>query len=293
MSVSPTTFTFSGTGGVPITAYRWDPDGAPAGILQLTHGLGEHALRYAHVAERFTAEGFVVYAQDHRGHGATAPSPEEFGAIGADGWIALVADIGMLSTHARGEHPGLRLTLLSHSLGSFATQQYLVEHSGDVDGVILTGTAAIDLLAPMLDPDNPVGLEMYNAPFQPARTDFDWLSRDESVVDAYLADPRCGFDLDPAGMAAVFENAVKAATRTSEVRTDLPLYLAVGDKDPVNGDLALLHALEQRYREAGLTDLTVRTYPGARHEILNETNRDEVMDDMVGWLRGHGLISAA
>jgi alpha-beta hydrolase superfamily lysophospholipase len=291
MSVSPTTFTFTGTGGVPVTAYRWDPDGSPTGILQITHGLGEHALRYGHVAARFTAEGMVVYAQDHRGHGATAASPADFGVIGADGWTALVADLGALSAHARGEHAGVALTLLSHSLGSFATQQYLIEHSGDADGVILTGTAAIDRLAPALDLDNPVGLEMFNAPFQPARTEFDWLSRDESVVDAYVADPRCGFDLDPDGMKAVFTGATHAATRTSEVRADLPLYLAVGEQDPVNGDLALLRALEQRYREAGLTDLTVITYPGARHEILNETNRAEVMDAMIGWLRAHELVT--
>ncbi|MFC7755778.1 serine aminopeptidase domain-containing protein [Tsukamurella soli] len=156
--------------------------------------------------------------------------------------------------------------------------------------MILSGTAAIDLLAPALDLDSPVGLEMFNAPFQPARTDFDWLSRDESVVDAYVADPRCGFGLDIAGNRAMFEDAVAAAALTDRIRSDLRLYLVVGEKDPVNGELALLHALEQRYRTAGLTDITVVTYPDARHEILNETNRAEVLDAIVVWLRDRGLI---
>jgi alpha-beta hydrolase superfamily lysophospholipase len=285
----PTTFTFAGSDGLEITAYRWDPDGDPVGILQLTHGVGEHALRYDGTASRFTSEGFVVYAQDHRGHGATAGNPENFGLIGADGWRALVADLGILSTRARTEHPGLPLTLLAHSLGSFAAQQYLIEHSADVDGVILTGTAAVDLLAPALDLDGPMDLTLFNAPFQPARTDFDWLTRDESIVDAYIADPRCGFNLDPAGLTAVFDGAAKAAEATDHIRADLPMYIACGEKDPVNGDLALLHALDQRYRTAGLTDLTIVTYPDARHEILNETNRTEVVTAMIDWLRAHEL----
>ncbi|HVV08275.1 alpha/beta hydrolase [Amycolatopsis sp.] len=284
----PTTFTFTGSDGLEITAYRWDPPATPTGIVQLTHGVGEHALRYAETAERFTAAGLVVYAQDHRGHGATA-DPTRYGVIGADGWAALVADIGVLSAHARREHPGLPLTLLSHSLGSFATQQYLIEHSADVDGVILTGTAAVDLLAPALDLDGPVGLELFNAPFQPARTEFDWLTRDESIVDAYLADPRCGFNLDPDGLKAMFEGVARAGEAAGRVRTDLPLYIAVGELDPVNGDLALLRALEQRYLDAGLTDLTVVTYPGARHELLNETNRTQVITAMIDWMRGHDL----
>lgn len=285
----PTTFTFIGSDGLEITAYRWDPEGAPAGIVQLTHGVGEHALRYGATADRLTDAGLVVYAQDHRGHGATAGSPENFGVIGAAGWPALVADIGALSARARAENPGLPLTVLGHSLGSFATQQYLVDHSADVDGVILTGTAAIDLLAPALDLDGPVDLAVFNAAFQPSRTDFDWLTRDESIVDAYVADPLCGFNLDQAGMKAMFEGAAQAAERTDQIRADLPIYIACGEKDPINGDLALLQALEQRYRDAGLTELTVTTYPNARHEILNETNRTEVLTAMVDWLRTHGL----
>ena len=126
--------------------------------------------------------GLVVYAQDHRGHGETADAAR-LGDLGQGGWPALVGDIGLLSAAIRTEHPELSLVLLGHSMGSFAVQQYLFDHSADVDGVVLTGTAAIDLLEGALDLDQPIDLSAFNAPFQPARTDYDWLSRDEAIAD--------------------------------------------------------------------------------------------------------------
>ncbi|GLY43214.1 hydrolase [Amycolatopsis sp. NBRC 101858] len=266
-----------------VTAYRWDPVGAPVGVLQLTHGMGEHVLRYERVARAFAERGFAVYGQDHRGHGASVTA--EPGDLGPDGWTALVADIGVLTARAREEHPGLPVVLLAHSMGSFAAQQYLLDHSADVDAVILTGTAALDILEPALDLDQPLDLSMFNAAFQPPRTDYDWLSRDESEVDAYVADPLCGFGLDPVNTKAMFAGARRLADAgaVARMRPELPLHLAVGDQDPVNGNLALFDVLVQRYRDAGIKDLTVRVYPGARHEILNETNRAEVVADLLAW----------
>jgi alpha-beta hydrolase superfamily lysophospholipase len=171
-------------------------------------------------------------------------------------------------------------------MGSYAVQQYLLDHSADVDGVVLTGTAAIDLLEPALDLDQPLDLAVFNAPFQPARTDFDWLSRDEAVVDAYIADPASGFGIDVESAKAMFLGARRLAdpAQVAAMRSDLPVYIAVGEADPVNGGLALLTPLTDRYQAAGLTDVTVRVYPGARHEILNETNRDEVIAELNSWL---------
>jgi alpha-beta hydrolase superfamily lysophospholipase len=270
-----------------IAAYRWDPQGEPVAIAQVTHGMGEHALRYARLADALNVEGYVVYAQDHRGHGSTARSPEELGVIGADGWTELVDDIGRLTAVARAAHPGIPLVLIGHSMGSFAAQQYVLDHSGDIEALVLTGTAAIDLLEPALDLDEPIDLSEFNAPFAPARTDFDWLSRDEDEVDRYVADPRCGFGLDTAGGKQMFvaARAVADAERLSNIRKDLPVYIGVGEMDPVNGQLALVHGLVQRLEGAGLTDVTLRTYPGARHEVFNETNREEVVGDLVGWLK--------
>ena len=183
----PTRLGFPSADGLTVAAYRWDPPGDARAIAQITHGVGEYAERYAPLAGALTKRGFVVYAHDHRGHGATVLPGAAFGEIGASGWTELVADIGRMGAVARTAHPSLPLVLIGHSMGSFATQQYLLDHSADVDAVALSGTAALDLLEPALDLDAPMDLTMFNAAFYPPRTDFDWLSRDEEQVDRYIA----------------------------------------------------------------------------------------------------------
>jgi alpha-beta hydrolase superfamily lysophospholipase len=271
--------------GTKITAYKWDPEDPPRAVIQITHGMGEHARRYDHVAEALNDAGFVVYAQDHRGHGASG-DPDAYGNLGPDGWRALVDDIGLLTAHIREDQPALPLILVGHSMGSFAVQQYLLDHSADADAVVLTGTAAIDLLEPALDLDQPLDLAMFNAAFQPSRTDYDWLSRDEAIVDAYIADPACGFGIDTDSAKGMFAGARRLAdpAQLAAMRPSLPVYIAAGEADPVNGGLTLLTPLTDRYDAAGLTDVTVRTYPDARHEILNETNRDEVIAELNRWI---------
>jgi len=277
--------TYKSADGTQIVAYRWDPENPPRAAVQLTHGMGEHARRYDHVARALNEAGFVVYAQDHRGHGASA-DPASYGDLGPGSWDALVDDIGLLSGIVHDDHADLPLILLAHSMGSFAAQQYLLDHSADVAGVVLTGTAVIDLLEPALDLSQPLDLAMFNAAFAPARTDFDWLSRDEAIVDAYIADPACGFGIDAEATKAMFAGARRLAdpAQVAAMRPDLPVYIAAGENDPVNGGLALLTPLTDRYQAAGLADVTVRVYPGARHEILNETNRDEVIAELNAWL---------
>ena len=283
---SPTRFTYPAKDGAEIVGYRWDPAGRPRGAVQLTHGMGEHVQRYDALARALTGRRLVVYGQDHRGHGATARHADELGQLGPDGWSQLVGDIDLLVSRIRDEQPGLPLVLLAHSMGSFAVQQYLLDHSDRVDAVVLTGTTALDQLEPALDLDKPIDLAVFNAAFAPARTEFDWLSRDEAIVDAYIADPRCGFGIDTDAAKDMFAGARRMADpgQVAAVRPDLPLYIAAGESDPVNANLALLNVLIDRYRAAGLTDVTVRTYPGARHEILNETNCDEVMASIIDWI---------
>jgi alpha-beta hydrolase superfamily lysophospholipase len=285
MTTEPSRVDFR-SGDVTIAAYRWDPEGEPRAIAQLAHGVGEYAQRYAPLAARLNREGYVVYAEDHRGHGNTASSPQEYGVLGEDGWGELVADIGRMSKVAVDAHPGLPLALVAHSLGSFAAQQYLLDHSDDVTAVVLSGTAVIDLLEPAMDLDAAMDLSMFNAPFQPQRTDFDWLSRDEAQVDAYIADPLCGFGLDVAGGKAMFVAARQLADpdRVAGMRQDLPVYVVVGSMDPVNGGMALVNELVRRYEAAGLEDVTLVSYPDARHEVFNETNREEVFAGLVEWL---------
>lgn len=272
--------------GTRVVVYRWDPVGAPRGVVQIAHGLGEHALRYARTAAELNAVGFVVYANDHRGHGATAGDPSRFGAFGEDGWNRLVGDIGALVEMVRDAHPGLPVVLLGHSMGSLATQQYLLDHSDRIDAAVLSGTTALDQLAAAIDLDQPLDLAGFNAAFEPARTESDWLSRDEAVVDAYVADPACGFGTDIPSSKLMFGSGAQLADphRLAGIRKDLPLYVVAGDQDPINAGLALLNLLVERYRAAELTEVTVATYVGGRHEILNETNRAEVVADLVAWL---------
>jgi alpha-beta hydrolase superfamily lysophospholipase len=286
MQDEPKPFDFPSTGGVTLAAYRWDPAGEPRAIVQITHGVGEHAKRYAPLAQALTEVGFVVYSHDHRGHGGSVTSADQLGVLGQTGWSELVADIGHIGERAREEHPSIPLGLVAHSLGSFATQQFLLDHSARVDAVVLTGTAAIDLLEPMLDLDAPMDLSMFNAAFDPARTEFDWLSRDEAQVDEYIADPLCGFGLDIPGGKTMFAGARALAdpARVAAMRPDLPIHIVVGEMDPVNGQLALVNAVVDRYRQAGLLDVSLRVFPGARHEVLNEINRAEVFGDIVDWM---------
>ena len=290
--MEPTTLTFPSADGLTVHTYRWAvPDGTPVvGVVQIAHGMGEHAARYDRLAQALTGAGWEVYANDHRGHGRTAGHDQVgdggLGDLGPDGWNGLVDDIGRLEDLIAAAHPGLPRVLLGHSMGSFAAQQFILDHSADVDGVVLSGTTAVDLATATFDPDAPADLTGLNAGFEPARTPYDWLSRDEVEVDLYVADPFCGFGVDAAATASL----VAAGPRLGEaealagIRSDLPLYLVAGSADPLNFELALLELVVQRYRDAGLVDITTDFHHGARHEVFNETNRDEITANLLVWL---------
>jgi len=249
--------------------------------------MGEHAQRYRAAVGPLLEAGVVVYANDHRGHGRTAPSREALGDFGAGGFALLVDDMARLTRLAKAEHPGVPLILLGHSMGSFAAQQYVLEHSDLIDGLVLSGSAALDKLMEGGQESSASGLEAFNAAFEPARTPFDWLSRDPAVVDAYIKDPYCGFTVLPDSMASMFVATARMADphHLQQVRRDLPIYVFAGDTDPVSARLAWLHPLIDRYRAAGLADITVDFYPGGRHEMLNEINRDEVVGNLLAWMR--------
>jgi alpha-beta hydrolase superfamily lysophospholipase len=289
MVTAPDAFSYRAADGRQLAGFRWTADDGKtdSGVVVLVHGMGEHLRRYDHVADALTAHGYVVYGHDHRGHGASLAAGDVPGQLGHNGWWALVDDLNLVIAQAKSDYPGLPVAVVAHSMGSFATQQFLVDHGSDVDAVALTGTAALDLLEPALDLSSDLNLSAFNTPFQPARTDFDWLSRDESVVDAYIADPLCGFGIDAASVKEMFAGARRLADPDEVARIPhyLPVYLAVGSKDPINGELNLLWALVDRYRAAGLNDVTVRVYDDGRHEILNEINRAEVIEDLLHWLQ--------
>ena len=278
-------FTLTGPGSVPIAAYCWKTAAPVRGVLQIAHGLGEHACRYPPVLAPIFEAGFAVFANDHRGHGASARDISELGSFGEGGFPALVDDMARLTQTAHSEYPGVPLILLGHSMGSFAAQLYMIEHGDSVDGVALSGSAALDgLLKARAQAPDPFAF--YNASFEPSRTAFDWLTRDEKIVDAYVADARCGFQLDGPSRASLDQAAERLADpgALKRIRPDLPVYLLAGDADPINVKLSLLRLLMARYRQAGMTRLEYDFYPDARHEVLNEVNRDVVVRRLLDWM---------
>ena len=280
-----TTFSFTADDGTEVAAYRWTGDRDPRGIVQIAHGMGEHAARYRRLAEAFTDAGYVVFADDHLGHGRTAGSLDGLGDLGPGGWPALVGAVRQLSGIARGEFPGLPLVVVGHSMGSFALQELLLDHSADFAGAVLSGTSAIDVIAAGIDPTQEVDLSAFNAPFEPARTEYDWLSRDPDEVDLYVADDYCGFGLDAAAAASMLTSlaACSDPERLAGINSALPVYLVSGSADPLAGGGELIELVASRYRDAGLGDVTVAVYPDARHEVFNETNRDEITAALIAW----------
>ncbi len=248
-----TDFRFTSRDGLQIACTRWDSRGETRGVVRIAHGMGEHIGRYRDTIEALVTAGLTVYGNDHRGHGRTAPSCAHLGDLGAGGFDQLVEDMVLLSLIARQQHPGAPLFLLGHGLGSFAAQQYALDHSRDIDGLILSGSGALDSLARR---------------------------------DAFIADPLCFPMLQPRSMASFLAaaEALSDPARLRRIRRDLPVYLFSGTEDPVGEDFAGVLSLIGRYRSAGLHDIRKDFYAGGRHEMLNEVNRDEVRARLLDWI---------
>ncbi|GGL35771.1 alpha/beta hydrolase [Phycicoccus endophyticus] len=301
------TTTVTAQDGTRMFTRCWLPDGAPTGVVVVVHGMAEHSGRYARLAEALVAGGYAVYAADLRGHGRTATEETLGHFADADGWASTVADLRAVTATAAAEHPEAPLFLLGHSMGSELSRAYVIEDSSGLAGLVLSGTvgnpgpagrvgrgiAAAEARlrggrhrSALLDR---LVFGQYNAAFRPARTDFDWLSREESEVDAYVADPLCGttstsrFFVDLLGGVA----GVNDPERVARVRADLPVLLVGGAEDPAGHGGRGPREVGQQYRNAGLTDVTCTIYPQARHELFNETNRDEVTADVLAWLDAH------
>jgi len=290
MSTSTSSF-LSNADGTRVVTYTWsDVSGPTTGVVQIAHGLAEHGERYDRFARALNAAGFIVHAVDHRGHGRTAGG--KLGDFGSAGFSGLIADVAQFGALLRAQHgPQLPLFLFGHSMGSFAAQAAILDHSSTWSGVILSGSTALDLFAAAManaPADAPAGLAAFNAGFE-HRTGYEWLSRDAAEVDAYVADPWCGWDVPPDVIPSLFAPAPRLAdpAQLACIRSDLPILIASGDADPLAAGGVLLEQLGQRYRDAGVGDVAVKLYPAARHEILNETNRDEVTGDVAAWLRAH------
>ena len=276
-------FWLTSADGLCIACARWESRGRARAVVQIAHGMGEHMGRYADTVDALVAAGFTVYASDHRGHGLSARA--QLGDFDNGGFELLVDDMAYLAEINREENPDLPLFLLGHDMGSFAAQRYAINHSHEIDGLILSGSGVLDglvrtaLLAP-------AGSNLLNAAFEPARTPFDWLSRDQEIVESFMTDPLCFAGLCSESLVSLLGTAprLRDPGALSKIRSELPIYLFSGSEDPVGQQLRGVHTLIGRYRDAGLRDVTLDSYQGGRHEMLNDVNRREVQTRLLGWI---------
>lgn len=276
--------TFDDEDGIRIhfDVYAPTPAGTrPAAAVQLAHGVGEHAGRYRELAEHLAAAGFLVYADDHLGHGRTGMEQWKgdagrLGRLGPGGLRAAVRDVHAFSTLIRDENPGLPLALVGHSWGSLIGQLLLNRHSELYDAVVLSGTAYR-----MLGSMNGGDLNKRYAHL--GTTGAEWLSRDPAVARAFIDDPLT--TLTPLQKLFGIRDAARLIGRPARhLAHGLPVLIQVGSDDPLGGPVSARRLEAALRSRSGLTDVTTIVYPGARHEVFNETNREEVFADLTSWL---------
>jgi alpha-beta hydrolase superfamily lysophospholipase len=293
--------------GNDIFAYRWMPSANEKfrGIVQISHGMAEHAARYERFAAALVGEGFGVYANDHLGHGKTAVSLDRVGYFGdGNGWDTVTEDMHLLTQQIKENHPDQPVFLFGHSMGSLLSRTYITRYGDRISGVILSATSGdpgmlgkIGMLLARMERWrkgkkyrsnllNTMSFGKFNKPFRPNRTQFDWLSRDLVEVDKYVDDPYCG-DVFTTGFFVDLLKGIRFINRVENIRQipgDLPVYLFSGEEDPVGDNTRGVLEVYESLRTAGVKDVSVKFYNGGRHEMLNEINRDEVYKDVVAWL---------
>lgn len=279
----------------------WTPGGEPCGVIQLLHGLGEHIRRYGRFAQAAVGRGYVVYGHDHRGHGLSAGDRGYF--ADEDGWHKVIEDVRVVNDHIQEKHETKPLVMVAHSMGSFIGETFAMHYGARLQGLLLSGSSwpqRLQVLPGRLLAKlesfrvgkrgnsaliNGLGFSAFNRPFRPVRTEMDWLSRDESEVDRYLADSlcggpfTCGLWLD--FLAGLYELGSDQAL--NRIPADLPVLISGGSADPVGGEKGMTK-LAMHYMQTLHQRVKLKIYPEGRHEMLNEVNRDEVTADWLDWI---------
>ena len=283
----------------------WKTEKEPIGVLQIVHGMAEYIDRYDNFAKYMTEQGFNVIGHDHLGHGHSVSDEHDYGFFAEEnGDKIIIEDMHSVTQYAREKWEELPNFILGHSMGSFCLRQYLTKYSNDVFGAIIMGTGWIPSAAAFLGKTiatntckskgshtvNPLliklTLEPYNKPFAPARTNCDWLSRDEKQVDLYVNDKLCGFDFTAGAYKDFFTVLEKIAKNRQLIgmRKSLPILITSGSVDPVGGKKAC-EKLNAQYKRCGIDDVTLKLWENDRHEILNELDKSDVYDYIYNWLK--------
>jgi alpha-beta hydrolase superfamily lysophospholipase len=301
------TSTFKTVDHETIFYYKWpSAKNIPLkGIVQIAHGVGEHAGRYHPIAKKLQNEGFEVYANDHRIHGKSVKNNDYLGYYdGENYFLDALNDMRQLTEIIQKEHPKKKIILFGHSMGSLISREYITKYGDDLNALILSGTASfMKGLGPIgLFSANILGtingkhrsnellknlfFTQFNKKFKPNRTKVDWISSDENQVDIFEADPLRIEDFS----LSVFKDILKGTKKISLTETfentpkNLPILIFSGDKDPVGEMGKGVQKVANKYIKAGIKDLTLKLYEGGRHEMLNETNKNEVEQDVINWL---------
>lgn len=283
----------------------WETEKEPIGVLQIVHGMAEYIDRYDNFAKYMTEQGFNVIGHDHLGHGHSVSDERDYGFFAEEnGDKIIIEDMHSITQYAREKWEELPNFILGHSMGSFCLRQYLTKYSNDVFGAIIMGTGWIPSAAALLGKTiatntckskgshtvNPLliklTLEPYNKPFAPARTNCDWLSRDEKQVDLYVNDKLCGFDFTAGAYKDFFTILEKIAKNRQLIgmRKSLPILITSGSVDPVGGKKAC-EKLNAQYKRCGIDDVTLKLWENDHHEILNELDKSDVYDYICTWLK--------
>lgn len=290
--------------GGTIMATNWLPAGHPVGIVQIVHGIAEHMARYEDFAKYLNGLGYLVVGEDHMGHGATAKLGGVKGYF-TGGWWAAVQDSYQLMQLTMKQYPDVPYVLFGHSMGSFMARSILSRYPDcGISGCVVCGTGwqpeavlgAGKLLASAIcrfaDPKKSnamlhnIAFGAYNDRVEHPRTDYDWLTRDASVVDAYVADPMCGFQASAGLMRDMFEGIayIQSKAALKGMKKQLPVLFIAGGDDPVGHYGKGVIKSAEAFRAAGMERVEIKIYPLCRHEILNEINRNEVYEDVSDWL---------
>lgn len=301
-------FSFISSDGVQVAAYKWAA-AQPAAVLQIAHGAVEHAMRYDAFARALAEEGITVYAEDHLGHGKTAGSPDKVGHYSdRDGaFLNIVEDMHTLMQHAREENPGLPVFLMGHSMGSLLSRVYAAKYGSDLTGLVLTGTGHV--AAPLIAVVQMLSRREMKAKGYGHRSAFlhslvfgtlnrpfkgehgcEFICSDAQVVADYVADPCCGNTISAEFAYELLEGTKRAAQKITFESTpkELPIFIGAGEFDTMGGNkLSAVKKDAADYQKAGVADFTFKIYPGMRHEILNETGKQQVWDDISSWLNKH------
>lgn len=292
--------------GHRIPVRHW-PVANPLAVVHISHGMAEHSGCYADVAPRLNAAGYAVVAHDHRCHGHSTPEASLGNVDELQHWDAICADVLRVNTHIRGLYPNTRIALLGHSMGSFVSLDFVETHSNRIDALLLEGSnyeapwfcSAARLIAVVeswrqgVQGRSPVihalSFGGFNSKFKNPRTAYDWVSRDTAFVDRYAADPMCGFQCSNGYWKGFLGGLARIYTpgNMRGIRKNLPIYLFAGSQDQVGKCGRGVEALRKQLEKTGNPLVQKRIYQDARHDILHETNRDEVIADMLTWLDGN------